>query len=109
MVCITVIVLATEFLMSLSVFATVTPKPEHLSEAIAAVEGIISNTRAEEGCIRFDLHEGTQTGQLYLYEIWADRDAFDSHHVQPYTQAVYRQYESWLAAPVELIFMQPVA
>jgi quinol monooxygenase YgiN len=93
----------------LSVFATITPKPEHLSEAIAAVKGIMADTRAEEGCIQFDLHEGIETGRLHLYEVWADRDAFDTHHAQPYTQAVYKQYEAWLAAPVELTFMQPVA
>ena len=95
--------------MPLSVFATVTPKPEHLSEAIAAIDRIIARTHAEEGCIQFDLHVGIESGRLHLYEVWADREAFDSHHAQPYTQAVYKQYEVWLAAPVELIFMQPVA
>ncbi len=92
----------------LSVFATITPKPEHLTEALAAIEGILAATRAEDGCLQFDLHRGTGTGRLHLYEIWADRDAFDSHHARPYTQAVFRQYEAWLAEPVALTFMQPV-
>ncbi|WP_126172922.1 putative quinol monooxygenase [Altericroceibacterium xinjiangense] len=95
--------------MPLSVFATVTPKPEHRAEAVAAVEAILADTRAEEGCIRFDLHEGAETGRLHLYEVWTDRAAFEAHHAQPYTRAVYEQYEAWLAEPVELTFMRPVA
>ncbi|WP_129790671.1 putative quinol monooxygenase [Sphingosinicella sp. CPCC 101087] len=95
--------------MPLSVFATITPKPEHLSDAKAAVKSIMADTRAEEGCIQFELHESAEAERLHLYEVWADRDAFDAHHAQPYTQAVYKQYEAWLAAPVELVFMRPVA
>jgi quinol monooxygenase YgiN len=97
-----------ELLMPISVFATITPKPEHRSDAIVAVKEIIADTRAETGCTSFDFHEGVNTGQLHLYEVWADRNAFDSHHAQPYTKAVYKLYEAWLAVPVELIFMVPV-
>lgn len=94
--------------MPLSVFATITPKPENLHEAIAAIKEIIAQTREEDGCISFDFHEGIETGQLHLYEVWRDRNAFDAHHAQPYTKEVYRRYEDWLSAPVELIFMNPV-
>jgi len=95
--------------MPLSVFATITPKSEHLTEALAAIEGILAATRAEDGCLQFDLHRGAGTGRIHLYEVWSDRDAFDNHHAQPYTQAVFRKYDAWLAEPVELTFMRPVA
>lgn len=94
--------------MTISVFATITPKPEHLPEALAAVEGIMAETRAEDGCLRFDLHRGEETGRLHLYEVWADRQAFEHHHAQTYTRAVFERYQDWLAVPVELTFMQPV-
>lgn len=94
--------------MIVSVFATVRPRPEHLRDALAAIEGILTDTRAEAGCLQFDLHEGDGTGLLHLYEVWSDRDAFELHHAQPYTQAVYEQYKDWLAAPVELTFMRRV-
>ncbi|SFK87607.1 putative quinol monooxygenase [Methylorubrum salsuginis] len=95
--------------MPLAIFATITPKPEHLSDAVAAIEAIVAATRAERGCLRFDLHRGVETEQLHLYEIWADQAAFDHHHAQPYTRAVFRHYEAWLARPVELTILQPVA
>jgi quinol monooxygenase YgiN len=100
--------LSKETPMLLSAFATITPKPEHLLDAIAAVKSIMAETRAEAGCIQFDLHENAEAGCLHLYEVWADQDAFDAHHAQPYTQAVYKRYEDWLAAPVELVFMRPL-
>lgn len=95
--------------MSLSVFATITPNPKHLDQARAAIRDILAPTRAERGCRTFELHEAADGGVLHLYEVWADRAAFDAHHAQPYTRAVYRQYEGWLAAPVDIVFMQPVA
>ncbi|WP_232628126.1 putative quinol monooxygenase [Methylobacterium sp. Leaf118] len=94
--------------MPLAIFATITPKPEHLTDALAAIEGILAATRAEAGCLRFDLHRGVETEHLHLYEVWADRDAFDHHHAQPYTRAVFRRYQAWLAQPVALTFLQPV-
>ncbi|WP_197705101.1 putative quinol monooxygenase [Sphingobium cloacae] len=37
-----------------------------------------------------------------IYERWADQAAFDFHHAQPYTRAVFKSYEDWLAKPVKL-------
>lgn len=66
--------------MPLAVFATITPLPEHLDAARAAIRGILAQTRAKQGCQAFTLHEGDGTGQLHLYEVWADRAAFEAHH-----------------------------
>lgn len=95
--------------MTLSVFATIRPRPGCLEEAREAVAGIVPATRAEPGCRHFALHEGTEGGILHLTEIWADRAAFEAHHAQPYTRAVFAGYERLLAAPVELTFMRQVA
>lgn len=95
--------------MTLAVFATITPKPEHLDAARQAIVGILQDTRAEAGCLTFDLHEDPVAGKLYLYEIWSGQAALDAHYAQPYTKAVCQAYELWLAAPVESVLMQPVA
>jgi quinol monooxygenase YgiN len=98
-----------EKIMPISVFATISPKAAHFSDARQAIRDIVDETRGEEGCISFDLHEDVEAGRLHLYEVWADRAAFDTHHAQPYTQAVFRKYTAWLAAPVDLLFMRPAA
>ncbi|AKM07776.1 putative quinol monooxygenase [Pelagerythrobacter marensis] len=94
--------------MPLSVFATISPKPAHFDQARSAVREILAPTRAESGCLAFDLHEGEGNGQLHLYEVWTDRAALDAHYRQDYTRAVFEQYEDWLAEPVAIVFMQPV-
>ncbi|WP_338446297.1 putative quinol monooxygenase [Pelagerythrobacter marensis] len=95
--------------MPLSAFATISPKPAHFAEARAAVRAIVAPTRAESGCLAFDLHEGEESGRLHLYEVWADRAALDAHYAQDYTRAVFERYEDWLTEPVAIVFMQPVA
>ncbi|NCT40693.1 MAG: antibiotic biosynthesis monooxygenase [Alphaproteobacteria bacterium] len=85
----------------LYLFAKITPKAEHLDDARTAIQGIIAQTVAEEGCIQFHLHDGLDDGCLYLYEEWVNEDALAHHYDQPYTKAVFESYKEWLAAPVE--------
>ncbi|WP_299210258.1 putative quinol monooxygenase [uncultured Tateyamaria sp.] len=91
----------------LSVFATIRPKPEHKSDALAAIEGILSATRAEPGYHRFELNVGVEdTGALYLVEHWADDAALDAHYDMDYIKRVFAAYEDWLAEPVEIVRMR---
>ena len=87
--------------MSYPVLAEIPVKPEYLEDAVTAVSGILEVTRAEPGCGQFTLHRAADgSSRLFIYERWQDRAAFDFHHAQPYVQAVYRSYESWLAGPI---------
>lgn len=91
---------------ALHLFAKITPKEEHLSDAKSAILGIIQPTREETGCRHFELHEGLTEDCLYLYEEWDSQAALDEHYAQPYTKAVFESYQQWLAKPVEVIKMQ---
>ena len=94
----------------LFLFARIVPKPEHLSDARQAVLDIVPATLAEPGCQMFVLHDDREgVGALYLYESWSDEAALAAHYDQPYTRAVFAQYESWLAAPVEVTKLRRLA
>ncbi len=87
----------------LFLFAGITLKPEHYREGRAALEGIIPATLAEPGCHVFSLMESREDdGKLYLFEIFEDEAALQSHYAQDYTKAVFARYEDWLAEPVEI-------
>ncbi len=89
--------------MSLTYLATIKLKPDCFDAACRAVAGIVGRTRDEAGCDRFDPHPAADgSATLYIYERWADRAGYDFHHAQPYTRAVFKSYEEWLAGPVEM-------
>ena len=93
--------------MSLSVFATIHPKPRYLDAARTAIEGILEVTRSEPGCLVFTLHEGGE-GTLHLFEVWADESALTAHYEQPYTREIFTAYEDWLSKPVHVVRMRPI-
>ena len=93
----------------LAIFATITPKPEHLQEAKQAVLDIIPDTLREPGCRRFELLEAGTGDRLHLWEIWADDAALEAHYQQPYTREVFEKYKTWLARPVEITRMSPAS
>jgi len=86
----------------LVVVAHIYPKPEYFDDAVAAIEAIIPSTLNEPGCRGFSLHAEVGHCGLCLIEEFADEAAFEHHHEQSYTQAVFDRYERWLARPVEV-------
>lgn len=92
----------------LNVIARIQPRTEDLAAARSAICGIIDRTRAEPGCITFQLSENAQDGSLYLYEEWRDEAALIEHHKQPYTVAVFEAYKDWLAEEPDIVRLQPV-
>jgi quinol monooxygenase YgiN len=88
---------------ALFIFAEIKPKPEHFKDAQQAITGILDQTRAESGCRSFDLFEAPDQDTLYLFEEWQDQDALDQHHAQPYTSAVFKSYQGWLAEPPRIL------
>lgn len=92
----------------LSVIATITPRPEHLSDAREAIHGIVERTCAEAGCLTFRLLEGGD-GRLRLYEEWEDEAALKLHYEQDYTRSVFAAYEDWLAEAVDIVHLRRLA
>lgn len=93
----------------LHIFAEITPKAEFFDAAQDAILNILSRTRAEASCQKFELYAAPDGHVLYLVEAWASRDALDVHHAQQYTAAVFKSYENWLAQPPRIVEMTAVA
>jgi len=46
----------------------------------AELRALVSPTRKEDGCLRYDLHRSVDTpGSLLLHEVWATRGAHTEH------------------------------
>ncbi|ETI65065.1 antibiotic biosynthesis monooxygenase [Sphingobium sp. C100] len=89
--------------MAVTYLARITLEPDCFEAACRAVGAIVAETRAEQGCERFDPHPAADGSPvIFIYERWTNQAAFEMHHAQPYTRAVFKNYEDWLAEPVQL-------
>lgn len=91
---------------TLFVFAEITPKPAHVGQARDAIMSIIKDTRAEPGCLSFELFDNKADGTLFLLEEWRSQADLDAHYAMPYTANVFSQYDNWLAGPPVIRKMQ---
>lgn len=67
--------------MTTTIFATVEAKPDAFSHVEAALRKMIPATRAETGCIRYELFVSEETAcTFHLLETYADDAALASHH-----------------------------
>ncbi|MCX7603217.1 MAG: antibiotic biosynthesis monooxygenase [Bryobacteraceae bacterium] len=69
----------------LTVVAEIVAKPgceERLRQELLA---LIEPTRAEEGCLQYDLHVSTENpGHFLFFENWTSREALDRHLATPH-------------------------
>jgi quinol monooxygenase YgiN len=77
----------------------------------AAVErellSLVAPSRAEEGCINYDLHRSADDPSLFMFhETWSSREALDKHLSQPFMDAFDERTEGMLAEPEEITFWE---
>ena len=81
-------------------------KPEYFEKAKAALDQIIPPTLEESGCHVFAAFTSKdKSNTLHLFECFDDEDALNFHYAQDYTARVFKKYENWLSAPVEITKM----
>ena len=87
----------------LTVVARFKAKQGKDDEVLREIRTLISPTRAEEGCINYDLHRSKDDPTLFfLYETWASRRDLDQHLAMPYLQAFLEKAPSLLAEEVNI-------
>lgn len=64
---------------------------------------MLAPTRAEAGCIQYDLHRSLDDKSLfYFYEIWADQKAFDEHVASPHFKNLLAKADDLFAGPLDI-------
>lgn len=87
----------------LTVIAKVRAKPEHRAEVERELRALIGPTRAEPGCLNYDLHASQQDPNVFLfYENWTDRAALNAHAASPHMNAWREKQPGLLAHGVEI-------
>ena len=78
--------------MALTILAQITAAPGKEDLVRGELEKLLPATRAEAGCIRYDLHVDNENPGFFLfYETWESRDLWQNHmnapHLAAYMQA----------------------
>jgi quinol monooxygenase YgiN len=72
--------------------------------------GFVAPTRAENGCVQYDLHEAEdRPGQFLFFEKWTSVEALETHLVSPHIAGVLPGIGSILAEPVRISKFRQIA
>lgn len=75
----------------LVVVATLVAKPGHEASLKAALELVVPPSRAEAGCLRYELNsDNEQPGRFLMLEQWRDHEALRQHEATPHFQALVK-------------------
>lgn len=76
----------------LTIVANIQANPDKIQLVKAELEKLIAVTRAENGCVQYDLHQDNDNPAHFLFfEIWESRDLWQVHmnaqHLKDYMAA----------------------
>ncbi|MCY0925469.1 putative quinol monooxygenase [Streptomyces sp. H27-H1] len=82
----------------------ITTLPGRGREQIAAYERLAPVVRAEEGCVRYDMHQVSgEQERFVLVEEWSSRAALAAHDVTPHMIEADAASPAFRAGPAEVI------
>jgi quinol monooxygenase YgiN len=95
---------------SLTVIAHVRAKSGEESRVRQILEGLLAPTRAEAGCMNYELHQSQTDPALFVfYENWESEGHLEAHSRSPHIQSFRKLADETLAEPVQITKWQIVA
>ncbi|AQR69803.1 antibiotic biosynthesis monooxygenase [Janthinobacterium sp. LM6] len=71
--------------MTLTVVATIDAQADHTDAVRAALEAVVPPSRAESGCLRYELHlDNKIPTRFIMLEEWSDKAALTAHYATPH-------------------------
>ena len=89
--------------MTLRVVAHLRAKTDKITEVQVALSALVEPTRAEQGCIWYELMQNNDDPADFTFvEEWSDDASLDAHLSTEHIQAVVMRAEDILAAPPDI-------
>ncbi len=93
----------------LTVVARIRAKPGMENRVREILAGLSAPTRAEKGCINYDLHQSLDDPcRFVFYENWTSRKELDEHARSQHIKSCGAQLEGLLTEPLEITFWKAV-
>ena len=88
---------------SLRVVARIIAKPDRVNDVRAILQGLVAPTRAEEGCVVYELLQNrTDPTDFTFVEEWASDATFERHHTTDHIRAAFPKLEALVATPPDI-------
>lgn len=95
--------------MNINLTAIVKSKPEHTEEVKAYLLNMVDNSKKEEACLQYDLHQNNEEPTIFVFhEIWKDKEGLEAHNSQPYIQDFVKASEGLLEENVLIYKTQKI-
>ncbi len=92
----------------LTIVANIHADPDQIELVRAELEKLVPVTRAEQGCIQYDLHrDNDNPAHFMFYETWQSRELWQAHMNAPHL-AAYGQTTHGAIAKATLYEMSPI-
>ena len=86
-----------------TVIALIHAKPGKEAETRNVLESLLAPTRAEAGCINYDMHQSTDDPARFMFhENWTSKQALDQHLATPHLKAFMQKEPEILVKPVDI-------
>jgi len=86
-----------------TVVAWMQAKPGKEHDLHAALLALIEPTRKEDGCLKYDLHQHTESpGQFAFYENWTSKQHLDRHLASSHVQTFLTASNAMLSEPPKI-------
>jgi quinol monooxygenase YgiN len=70
--------------------------------------GMLTPTRAEQGCRLYELYESSNRGLCYFYEKWESQDALERHIETPHYKHLAQDVRDLLESAFEVNVLDPL-
>jgi quinol monooxygenase YgiN len=88
---------------TLRVIARIKARPEKIDEMRALLAGLVGPTRAEPGCLRYELlHNLADPSDFTFVEEWRDDTALESHFNTEHIKQALTRFQELSAEPMDL-------
>ena len=88
---------------TIRVVARASVRPEKLNETLEALTELVAATRAEPGCVKYELLRNiAEPHDLTFVEEWADAESLEAHFATDHFRAVAARAEELLTAPPDI-------
>ena|SRR5438552_3825087 len=88
---------------TVTVIARIKAKPGTIARVKEELTKLLAATRAEDGCINFDMHQAnTDAAQFLFHENWTSEAALKRHFETPHIKHWLTLTDELLAAPLDV-------